>query len=66
MAGERDLPERMAALEEWSDAVQAIVEQLLATIDHMHDDLVALREWARIPRPACYPAIDQEPEEPVG
>lgn len=23
--------------------------------DHLHDDVMAMREWMRIPRPGCYP-----------
>lgn len=29
---------------------------LSANLDHIHDDLVGLRERANIPRPQCYPA----------
>lgn len=29
---------------------------------HMHADLVALREWCRIPRPECYPETPPDEE----
>lgn len=38
-----------------------ILVQLSGKLDHIHDDLVAVREWARIPRPECYPAPPPEP-----
>lgn len=47
------LQARVAArLDQLGDAVRAIS----ANLDHIHDDLVGLRERAEIPRPQCYPA----------
>ena len=44
-------PEPEGELESWWDGLDRIESKL----DHLHDDLVAMREWMRIPRPACYP-----------
>ncbi|MDP3912082.1 MAG: hypothetical protein Q8Q14_16995 [Gemmatimonadales bacterium] len=41
-----------ARLDQLADAVRA----LSGNLDHIHDDLVGLRERANIPRPQCYPA----------
>lgn len=38
-------------LDQVGDALRAIS----ANLDHIHDDLVGLRERADIPRPQCYP-----------
>lgn len=34
--------------------LEDLVEQLHGKLDHVHDDLVALRATAGIPRPECY------------
>jgi len=60
---EHELGERVAALERWSEGVQAIITTLLGSVDHIHDDLVGMREWMRIPRPECYPVLDQHRQE---
>lgn len=31
------------------------LERMEANADHLHDDVMAMREWMRIPRPGCYP-----------
>lgn len=36
------------------------IDRVEGKLDHLHDDLVALREWCRIPRPACYGAAPVE------
>jgi hypothetical protein len=36
------------------------IDRLENKLDHLHDDLVAIREWCRIPRPACYGAAPTE------
>jgi hypothetical protein len=49
-------PERDDDTEDVFDAI----DRLEWKLDHLHDDLVALREWCRIPRPACYGAAPVE------
>jgi hypothetical protein len=39
-----------------------VVGRLENKLDHIHDDLAAIREWCRIPRPACYGAAPVEDE----
>ena len=52
------LEARIAArLDQVGDSLRAIAGNL----DHLHQDLVGLREVARIPRPECYPAGTRPP-----
>lgn len=52
------LEARIAArLDQVGDSLRA----LAGNLDHLHQDLVGLREVARIPRPECYPAGKRPP-----
>lgn len=39
----------------WTDDLWAAFDTLEEKLDHLHEDVKAMREWMRIPRPECYP-----------
>lgn len=36
------------------------VQRIAANLDHLHGDVTALREAARVPRPECYPDLSRK------
>jgi hypothetical protein len=52
------LARRVAIMELWTDAAELILNQVSASLEHLHDDVRAIREALHIPRPECYPPAD--------
>ena len=42
------------------DELRVEVKRISANLDHLHGDVTALREVARVPRPECYPDVDRK------
>jgi len=52
------LARRVAIMELWTDAAELILDQVSDSLEHLHDDVRAIRAALHIPRPECYPAPD--------
>lgn len=46
----------------WISDLSSAIISLDEKLDHLHDDVMAMREWMRIPRTACYPTEPAEKE----
>jgi hypothetical protein len=47
-------------------AMKRYLQELEGKLDHIHADLVALRERALVPRPECYPHLDEDADDDAG